>query len=646
MKLVVLSVGVVGAAVAVLGVSGSHGLAIDPGARGLAAVLVALLLLSEMWPVQRHVGALEFTASWAFAGALGLVAPPVWALAALAVGSVVGDALARKARSRVLYNAAALVVSLGLGLGVLDAMDARTTLLDDGTAPAWFVLACVVFALVVFAANLLLVALMVHVETGLGVRRFVRRILPQSALDDLLLLAWAPVVAVAGLRSELLIAMPMLGVAVTHRRLRDYAKVHWPAFSLSDVLDHAELVRHIRATARRGVTVVLVELPSLREIRSRIGARGEEQLTQAIDGRLRAAVPQTAVVFRSRADRFTIALDGTGSDVEAEVERVTAVFDRSIDVVGVPVSVPALFGQASASGTGADPEVLLEAAAYHLLGERRAASSSVAVRVADDEGTSGFTILYDLREAMRDEELVVEYQPQVSLATGDTVGFEALIRWRHPDGTTTMPADFVYAAEQTDLIGELTSFVLRESLATCERWWRAGHRIPVSVNVSVRSLTDPSFVDTVRLALIEHRLPGAALEVEYTESALLHDLAGAKQTLDDLARFGVAVAIDDFGTGYSSFEHLRLLPISRLKIDRSFVGEGDGLDPRFVAPMIVLGHNLDLSVVAEGVEDAHDCETLRELGCDAAQGWLFARSMPASATLEWLNPRMHAASGA
>ncbi len=317
------------------------------------------------------------------------------------------------------------------------------------------------------------------------------------------------------------------------------------------------------------------------------------------------------------------------------MERVRSVLERSVDIQGVAVPVTAAFGVVSSAGPVEAAEPLLRAAAHDLMSKKLAADSSGSAR-SETAAVSAFPMLSDLGDALRNGELLVEYQPQVALTTGETVGFEALVRWRH-HGRTIMPADFVYAAEHTDLISELTAFVFAESLQTCSRWWRSGHRIPVSVNVSVRSLTDPLFVEHVRRLLVEHCLPGAALEVEYTESALLFDLVGARETLGQLADLGVGVAIDDFGTGYSSFEHLRQLPIHRLKIDQSFIRDANGLDCRFIAPMIVLGHNLGLTVVAEGVERPEERDALRDLGCDAAQGWHFARALSATAALEWLD---------
>jgi EAL domain-containing protein (putative c-di-GMP-specific phosphodiesterase class I) len=235
-----------------------------------------------------------------------------------------------------------------------------------------------------------------------------------------------------------------------------------------------------------------------------------------------------------------------------------------------------------------------------------------------------------LRRALQRGELVVHYQPQVSLHDGELSGAEALLRWQHPSDGLIPPLRFIGIAEETGLIEPLGSWVLKAACVEAARWL-AGTRADVrlSVNVSAEQIVGGSFHDRVLEALDASGLSASRLELELTEGTL-QALKDRSHLIDDLKRLGVTIAIDDFGTGYSSLGALKSLPVDRLKIDRSFVSglPASGNDVAIVEAVLALSRSLDLGVIAEGVETAGQLEALRRIGCREAQGYLFARPVP------------------
>jgi predicted signal transduction protein with EAL and GGDEF domain len=251
---------------------------------------------------------------------------------------------------------------------------------------------------------------------------------------------------------------------------------------------------------------------------------------------------------------------------------------------------------------------------------------------------SWFTIEEELRNAIKRGELSNVYQPIVDPANGTIAGFEALVRWNHPERGTVPPLDFIPVAEQNGLIVELGHGVLYEACVEARRW---PEPLRVSVNLSPRQLSDPGLVDSVSAVLKVTGLAPDRLSLEITESAFADDPARALDVLQRLKQLGVRLELDDFGTGYSSLTYVRMFPIDALKIDRSFV---KGLcecpeDAAIVEAVISMGRALGVNVVAEGVESEDQAALLQTLGCTLAQGFLFSRPVPASALAEMMQPR-------
>ncbi|MGY1744688.1 putative bifunctional diguanylate cyclase/phosphodiesterase [Blastococcus sp. SYSU D00695] len=390
------------------------------------------------------------------------------------------------------------------------------------------------------------------------------------------------------------------------------------------------------AGTRGEVAVLHVDLDRFQEVNDTLGHSWGDRLLLAVGPRIASVLRDGDTVARLGGDEFAVllpAVDGV-PEAQAVAARVRAALHRPFDLGdGVGLDIEVSIGIAVSPAHGSDAEGLQRAAdiAVHAAKEL---TSGVVVFDPDRHvaPSSRLTVLGDLRRALeRTDELTVHYQPKVSLADGRLEGAEALVRWRHPERGLVPPADFVPVAEGTGLIVALTERVLDLSLAQMRRWADAGRPLPVAVNLSTRCLLDASVPDLVARLLAEHGVPASLLRLEVTESAVLADAERGLQVLQRLRAMGVHLSIDDFGTGYSSMALLRRLPVDELKIDRSFVlgmtvSEQDAV---LVRTAVDLAHNLGLTVVAEGVEEPGHVTALRALRCDVAQGYLFARPMPA-----------------
>ena len=268
-------------------------------------------------------------------------------------------------------------------------------------------------------------------------------------------------------------------------------------------------------------------------------------------------------------------------------------------------------------------------------------SSGFAVYSEDDDahGLKQLSLAGDLRHAIEHDELYLHYQPKVYMDASSFCGVEALLRWQHPVNGMIAPDVFIPLAEHTGVMEPLTRLVLGQALRNQSEWRRHGHDIPISVNLSPTTLHDTRFPDTVAALLDQWGAPACNLSLEITESAIMSDVVCATDTVRRLDTMGVRISIDDFGTGYTSFAYIRKLPISEIKVDKSFVlnmrPQND--DHVIVRSIVNLGRSLGVEVVAEGVEDQDAWDLLAVLGCNEAQGYFIGRPMPEDALLTWLN---------
>jgi EAL domain-containing protein (putative c-di-GMP-specific phosphodiesterase class I) len=313
---------------------------------------------------------------------------------------------------------------------------------------------------------------------------------------------------------------------------------------------------------------------------------------------------------------------------------------------GLPLDVSGSIGVALYPEHGRDFATLMRHADVAMY-EAKRRGGTVAVYTVDSDRNSAerLSLLADLRRALVEpahaDEISVHYQPQVCISTGDIVGVEALLRWRHPTRGLVEAEEAIRVAEHSVVMQLLTRHILDEVTAQLARWNGAGLVLRASVNVSVRDLDSPEIVDYLAKRLIQTGVSAGQLDLEITEGALMADPHRAEDTARGLARLGVGLSLDDFGTGYSSLQHLRRLPLTEVKIDRSFVQtmSTDPDDEAIVRSIIELAGALGLRVVAEGVENEQTRQMLVEARCDLGQGWLYGRPMPAEQLVHFLANR-------
>lgn len=397
----------------------------------------------------------------------------------------------------------------------------------------------------------------------------------------------------------------------------------------------------VRACGRRpgATTVVRADIGGLDEVLATLGAGAVDAVLRQLAARLVDLAP-TATVARLDGSSFAVVRTDPGG-VEAAASFGAMVRDalhRPVELRGLPLGVQACVGVAVGPEPGGTGDDLLRRADLAVQRARRCHDGVALFDPAHERPTPDrLALVADLRRALDEGSLSLEYQPVVHLATRRVAAVEALLRWQHPTRGLLDAAEVVALAEQSALIGPLTRWVVDEALRQCAAWCELGTYLSVSVNVSARCLDDESFADDVESAMVRHDVPAHLLEVELTESAVPDDAARARRVLARLHRLGVTIAVDGFGTGHASLAYLQHLPVDTLKIDASFVAElghrpGDGT---IVRAIVALGRSLGLQVVAGGVADEKAERFLLDVGCELGQGFRWAPPMRAGDALAW-----------
>jgi EAL domain-containing protein (putative c-di-GMP-specific phosphodiesterase class I) len=323
-------------------------------------------------------------------------------------------------------------------------------------------------------------------------------------------------------------------------------------------------------------------------------------------------------------------------------EAILESISRPIAIDGLVLELRASLGVAMAPHHGTDASALLQRADVAMYSAKTTKRGVVAYDPEIDQNTTRRLILAaELRRAIEARELEVWYQPVARLDTGEVASLEALLRWRHNEFGWVSPAEFIPVAEQTGLIEPLTWWVLESALREVNRWRMDGYELSVAVNLSARSLLGNDIVDRLGRMLRDISVPAASLTLEITESLMMVDPDLSERVLGQLADLGLKIAIDDFGTGYSSLSRLKRLPVSTVKIDRSFVMNmhHDESDAAIVRATIELARNMGHLVIAEGVEEQETWDQLLAMGCDQVQGYLLSAAMPSGECRKWLAKR-------
>ncbi len=404
-------------------------------------------------------------------------------------------------------------------------------------------------------------------------------------------------------------------------------------FRLEPVINHA-----IRNAAMRQseAAIIFVDIDGFKNVNDDLGHRAGDHVLRVIAERMLSVLDARETAARFGGDEFVVLLREAGLDNSVTLARVAALraaVGAPIIIDGHTFHLTTSMGVAHYPRDGETPEVLIANAHAALFRAKELGRDNVQFFTIEMKlGLEGRLFRQEeMRRGLRHEEFILYYQPQVSLTTGLMIGVEALVRWQHPTLGLLAPGEFVALAEQTGLIVKLGDWVLRTACRQNKAWQEAGlPPLVVSVNVSARQFRERDWVARVAAALAESGLDPQWLELELTESLIMQDPRRAVTTMQELRDLGVQIAIDDFGTGYSNLSSLKTFPINRLKIDQSFIRSlpDDQGDSAITAAVIALGHQLGLSVIAEGVETREQMTFLQQKGCDDMQGYLYGRPMP------------------
>jgi diguanylate cyclase (GGDEF)-like protein len=622
---------------------------------------VIAIAIVDLLPIPTTVG-LPFSLSFPLQLSVALIYSP-----AIAGGIVfLGSTDARELRLKVplwkaLWNRGQIALSViieGWVFHHLGSLDSR-----------WFILgpAVLVAGMAGYAANVLAVALYMHIRDGVPVVGLLREmhvgLFGEFILSYMGLALFAVVVATTFVRigpwsiAVFLAPMAFARQMFTRTHSLQAATVELEAKTqeneyqaLHDALtglpNRMLFMRHLQdAVASMGegdrLAVMIMDLDHFKEINDTLGHHFGDQLLQQIGPRLAGVLRDGDLMARLGGDEFGVVLPDLPEDSVAIriAERLLEELQQPLNVENLALAVSGSVGIAIFPAHDDDVEALIRRADVAMYAAKESGGGFEVYQASMDEhNPSRLTLVAGVRPGIENREFVLYYQPKVRLSDGRTAGVEALIRWQHPERGLVFPDEFIPLVEHTVLLRPLTNYVIDQALQQWHVWSRRGIEVEMAVNLSTRSLLDSLLPEHVAELLERWNVPARFLTLELTESVLMADSARSMGVLAGLSDVGVRMSIDDFGTGYSSMSYLKRLPISEIKVDRSFVMNmrRDPNDTMIVKATVELGKNLGLQVVAEGVEDRQSYDDLAEMGCDLAQGYLISRPIPALESTRWL----------
>jgi diguanylate cyclase (GGDEF)-like protein len=388
------------------------------------------------------------------------------------------------------------------------------------------------------------------------------------------------------------------------------------------------------AAEPRMLAFLFVDLDHFKEINDAFGHSAGDALLSQLGIRLSACMRDTDLLVRLGGDEFVVLLIDADTNYATTVaQRITDSLTQPVVLDAVQARIGASIGIAFAPTHATDAASLLWCADVAMYRAKFAGAPFAVYHTDLDNGADHLLLLEELKAAIHEHQLILHYQPQLDLRTGEIVAVESLLRWAHPRRGLVPPLEFLPLAEEAGLMSEITSLVLSAALAQCATWRAAGHAVTVAVNISTTDLLDVRFVNLVSDLLQRHGVPAEALVLEITETIVISDFGRSEDVIRQLRELGLVVSIDDFGAGFTSLAYLSSLAVNELKLDRTFISgltSGDvGRGRDLVHATIDLGHALGLRVVAEGIEDPVSLELLTDLGCDIGQGYFIGRPVPA-----------------
>jgi diguanylate cyclase (GGDEF)-like protein len=583
----------------------------------------------------------EVTTSTTFAFATLLAAGTEPAILALVGASFLADALRGKALQKILFNGCQYAVTMTATAVTLHQLTGVPRVGGEFHFAPADLPGILVAAAVFFFVNTALVATVIALAQGVRVGRYLVQDCFFQASTGGLMLGLSPMVVLAAdfaLPSVALLLLPLLAVHRGGREAiaKEHQALHDALTGLPNRLLFRDRVDHMvgaKARGDGGAAVMLIDLDHFKEINDTLGHHAGDGLLQEVATRLRETLGEEQTVARLGGDEFGVLLPemARAGDAMLVAQKLIGRLREPFTMDGLTLEVDASIGIACYPAHGDDVEQLIQRADIAMYAAKEGGRGHVMFEPQLDRySPRRLRLAGTLRQAIVDGEIVLYFQPKAELSTGRIVGVEALARWKHPELGLLGPVEFVPIAEQTGLIGPLTSHVLNEALRQVREWRDGGLDLSVAVNLSARSFLDAQLAAEIPPLLERWGVDASRLELEITESMLMIDPARARATLDRLSGIGLSLSVDDFGTGYSSLANLKRLPVDGIKIDKSFVIDmaHDASDAAIVRSTIDLAHNLGLKVVAEGVENQESWRRLREHGCDLAQGFHVSRPLP------------------
>ncbi len=387
-------------------------------------------------------------------------------------------------------------------------------------------------------------------------------------------------------------------------------------------------------------SVLVLDVNRFKEVNDTIGHNNGDRLLRKLADRFKISLVPNSKIYRLGGDEFAVLVSGARrSTIKRLVREIVQLLSEPFTLEGIDLTIDVSIGSASYPGDADDANTLVKLAEVAMYQAKSQRSTFLAYDVKyDPYSIKRLTLMSELRNAMNDQ-IVLFYQPKADLVQQKTTSVEALVRWMHPEHGMIPPDDFIGMAENCGMMNELTLRIIEIAMAQLHEWVEQGLSIQVAINLSVVNLLDESLPQQVRSLLDMYQVDAKLIKFEITESSLMSNPELALSTLRVLDQMQVTLSIDDFGTGYSSLSYLKQLPVSELKIDRSFVSDmmNDEDDKVIVKSTIELAHNMSCIVVAEGIEDQSTYNYLIELGCDMAQGYYLSRPLPAEQLTQWFD---------
>jgi diguanylate cyclase (GGDEF)-like protein len=597
----------------------------------------------------------EITTSTSFSFAILLLFGPAATILALAGASAAGDVGHRKNFSRTLFNIGQYAISVGAASFVLSSLSINPVGLHH-RLQFGSLLGIALAALIFYLLNTTLTNVAVALTARGPVIKFIRGDLVFQGLIDAVLLGISPLIVLIAQQQVWMLPLLLLPIAAVGRSARTSVKNADLAVSLGleasqrkhealhDSLTglanrrllNEQLGQTISERSRDGknAAVLVLDLDRFKQINDTLGHSNGDRVLQEVGSRLSRVAAQGDTVAKLGGDEFAVLLPDTSDmrPVEETAQKILEVLRLPMPLHGLTLDLAASMGIALYPQHGATADDLMQKADVAMYAAKELRSGFEVYSPNQHQfKREQLDLLSQVRGAIERREFVLYFQPKARLSDGTIEGVETLLRWQHPLRGLLLPAEFIPLIENTGLIRPLTLYVLRESLKQLHKWNLSGLDLSIAVNISAHSLLDPSFARQVADIAAAEDVPLTKLELELTESSVMVDPARSLETMKRLSAIGVRFSIDDFGTGYSSLSYLQKLPVTALKVDKSFVlnMRSSESNTMIVQSTIELGRNLGLQVVAEGVEDRGVWQELDRMHCDYAQGYLLSRPVEA-----------------